>query len=404
MLDKKFVSDGETSAAQLRRLQGYHLRSWHSPLLGVAALFVVFVIWAMNFHIDEVTQAHGEVIASSRVQVIQAVDGGVLLDLLVKEGDRVKPGQVLARLDPARLNASVGETDARVAALKARAVRLRAEVVEAREPVFSNDLKKRFPETVAVELALFTQRRYSLREDVRVLKTALDLAKKEQALVTELHRNGDASGTELLRVERGVNDAETRLIGRQNKFLEDARAELAKAEDDMAQNGQVLNRRLEEQQAAVFVAQVPGIVKNIRVTTVGGVLKAGEEILQIVPVDDALVLEAKVKPSDIARIRPDLPGTIRFDPFDYTIFGSVTAKVIYVSADTLKEETKTGTETYYRVHLVPTVLPVQTTTGKSLTLLPGMTAQVDIRTGERTLMAYLLKPIRKTLTESLGER
>ena len=147
-----------------------------------------------------------------------------------------------------------------------------------------------------------------------------------------------------------------------------------------------------------------GIVKNIKVTTVGGVLRAGEEIMQIVPVDDDLIIEAKIEPTDIAYIRPGLVANIRFDPFDYTIFGGVTGKVLYVSADTLKEETGQGEDIYYRVRVSSSSNPVTTTTGKVLEILPGMTTQVDIRTGDRTVMDYLLKPLRKTLMESFGER
>ncbi|MFC7208674.1 HlyD family efflux transporter periplasmic adaptor subunit [Comamonas endophytica] len=154
----------------------------------------------------------------------------------------------------------------------------------------------------------------------------------------------------------------------------------------------------------MFTAVVPGIVKNIRVTTVGGVLRAGEELMQIVPVDDELMVEAKVSPADISRVVPGLEATLRFDTFDYTIFGGVKGRVAYVSADSLKEETSRGVDTYYRVRIEPSSLPVTTTTGRTLEILPGMTAQVDIRTGERSLMDYLLKPLRKTMNESFGER
>jgi adhesin transport system membrane fusion protein len=154
----------------------------------------------------------------------------------------------------------------------------------------------------------------------------------------------------------------------------------------------------------VFISNGRGIVKNIRVTTVGGVLRAGEEIMQIVPVGDELIVEAKVSPTDIARVHAGLPANIRLDPFDYTIHGSVAGQVVYVSADTLKKETGRGEEIHYRVHVKPASNPVLSSTGKTLEILPGMTAQIDIRTGERTLMEYLLKPIRKTLTQSMGER
>lgn len=404
MWSKQSKHEDCTSEAHVSRLENFH-RGRHGTMLGLLlAGLVIFVLWAIFFRIDEVTKATGEVIASSRVQVIQAVDGGVIAELNVKEGDRVKLGQVLARLDQTRFGASVGEIEARLYALKAKATRLRAEVTGAEQPQFKDNLLKQFPETIDVERALFKQRRIGLNEELRTMQVAVQLAKKEQELVDQLYRNGDASGSELLRAQRGMNDADARLVNRKNKFLEDARVELAKVEDDIAQNEQVLTRRQQEKSDSVFVAQVPGIVKNVRVTTVGGVLRAGEEIMQIVPVDDDLLIEAKVSPADIARVHPGLEANIRFDPYDYTIYGAVKAKVVYVSADSLKEDTQRGKDVYYRVHVKSATTPVTSNSGKILAIQPGMTAQLDIRTGDRSLMNFLLKPIRRTASESFGER
>ncbi|MES9905619.1 MAG: HlyD family efflux transporter periplasmic adaptor subunit [Sedimenticola sp.] len=402
--ERRYDEDNRAVQAKVKRLQSYHLRSHGLLLTGLFLALIAFGFWASTFRIDEVAKATGEVIASSRVQVIQAVDGGVLSELHVKEGDRVKPGQILARLDQTRVGASVAEVKARLFSLKARAIRLRAEVTGTKKMVFPDIFANELKEIADVESALFRQRRTGLREELRTLRVAVRLSKKELQLTEKLGRDGDVSGQELLRAQRGLNDAEARLINRRNRFLEEARIELTRAEDEIAQNEQVLTRRQQEQDDSVFTAVLPGIVKNIRVTTVGGVLRVGEEIMQIVPVDDDLVVEAKVSPTDIARVRPGLAATIRFDPFDYTIYGGVKGEVIYVSADTLKEETSRGIETYYRVRLSPKTIPVVSTIGRSLDILPGMTAQVDIRTGDRTLMDFLLKPLRKTLSESFGER
>lgn len=402
--DRRLNDNDAGHTDRVAQLENFHRRR-HGPLLGfLGGGLLLFLLWAVFFRIDEVARATGEVIASSRVQVIQAVDGGVLSHLAVKEGDRVKPGQLLARLDQTRVSATMGEVEARLFALKAKALRLRAEVTGAEAPAFPRDDRSAFREIVDVERALFRQRRQGLAEELRTLKVARDLANRQLALVEGLLTSGDVSGSELLRAQQGANEADARLINRKNKFLEDARVELAKAEDEIAQNEQVLTRRRQERDDSRFEAQVEGIVINIRVTTVGGVLRAGEEIMQIVPVNDALVVEAKVRPADIARVSPGLEASIRFDPFDYTIHGSVPAKVSYVSADTLKETKERGEEIYYRVRLSPTTNPVLTTTGRQLDILPGMTAQVDIRTGDRTVMDYLLKPIRKTLSEGFGER
>lgn len=388
---------------RIDRLQQAHRGSHGMLLVVLAVAFVAFVGWASVFQIDEVVRAGGEVITGSRVQVIQSVDGGVLQELRVREGDRVQPGQVLARLDQTRFASGVGEIDARLSALKAKVARLRAEVVGQERLTFADELQARAPEIAAVERALFDQRRTGLAEELRTLRVAVDLAGRELALVRDLHAHGDASGAELLRVERGLNDAEAQLINRQNRFLEDARLELTRAEDEINQNEQLLIRRRQEQENSVFKALLPGIVKNIRVTTVGGVLGPGEELLQIVPVDDELLIESRVSPADIARIEPGLPVNIRFDPFDYTIYGAAPGIVTHVSADTLKEQGDQGTLVYYRVHVAPDGPPVRTSTGRTLEIAPGMTAQVDIRTGRRSLMSVLLRPLRKTLDESFGE-
>lgn len=389
---------------RIDRLQQAHLGRHRTVVIVITVAAVVFVVWASLFQVDEVARAGGEVITGSRVQVIQSVDGGVLKELLVREGDRVEPGQMLARLDQTRFAATVGEIQARLFALKAKVARLRAEVVGRDELTFPAGLEERAPETTEVERALFEQRLTGLSEELRTLRVAVDLAERELALVQDLYDGGDASGSELLRAERGLNEAEARLVNRRNNFLEEARAELAEAEDEIAQNEQLLIRRLEEQANSVFTALVPGIVKNIRVTTVGGVLGPGEELMQIVPVDDELLIESRVSPADIGRVEVGLPASIRFDPFDYTIYGAAPGTVTYVSADTLKEETEQGTEVYYRVHVKPDGPPVRTVTGRTLEIVPGMTAQVDIRTGRRSLMDVLLKPLRKTLDDSFGER
>lgn len=403
LFERFFADDDEVTGAAVARLENYHRRRYSLVLWLLLAGLLVFVAWAFVFRIDQVARASGEVIASSRVQIIQAVDGGVLSSLNVKEGDQVEPGQVLAELDKTRFGASVKEIEARLSALKAKTVRLRAEVTEAEKLVFPDALLE-FAEQLQVERALFQQRRTGLAEELRTLKVAVNLAREELSLVKRLERTGDVNRSEVIRAERAANDAEAELIIRKNRFLEEASSELTRAEDEIAQNEQILAQRQQQLDDSVFIAQVPGIVKNIRVTTVGGVLRAGEELMQIIPVGDDLVLEAKVRPADIGQVHPGLDATIRFDPFDYTIYGGVKGKVVYVSADTLKEDTRQGEEIYYRVHVLTNTNPVITTTGRELDILPGMTAQLDIRTGDRTVLDFLLKPLRKTLSESFGER
>lgn len=376
-----------------------HSRVIWALVAGVA----LAVIWALVYEIDEVARGPGTVIASNRVQVIQAVDGGVLQSLAVREGARVEKGQVLATLDRTRFAAGVRELEIKVSGLSAQAARLRAEVLEQSSVEFPPHLDAH-PEQVALQKALFSQRRQAIREELRTLAVAADLARQDAQLVAELARNGDVSQSEVIRSRKAQNDAEAALINRRNKYLQDARAELAKIEDEMGQVDQQRTQRQQQLDDSVLVALVPGTVKNVRVTTIGGVLKGGEELMQIVPADDVLIVEAKFTPADIARLKPGLPTSVRFDSFDYTVFGAVDGEVSYVSADTLKEETRNGETVYYRVHVSIPGNPVTSRAGKTLDILPGMTAQVDVRTGRRSVMDYLLKPLRKTLSESLGER
>jgi adhesin transport system membrane fusion protein len=376
----------------------------YSVVLWVLVIgLILAVAWAYVYRIDQVVRGTGTVIATSRIQVIQTVDGGVLKSLKVREGDSVKPGQVLAVLDQTRFAAQVMELDSRLAALHGQAARLRAEVTGAAEIKFPAGVKK-FPELIEVQKALFIQKRQSLDEELRTLGVAVKLAREDARLVADLAKTGDVSRSEVIKAERALNDTEAQLINRKNKYYQDARTELAKTEDDIGQNEQVRTPRVQQLSDSVMKAPVAGIVKNVRITTQGGVLRAGEELLQIVPLDDVLIVETKVKPSDIAMLKPELKATIRFDAFDYTVYGGVGGKVAYVSADTIREDSKTGEVTYYRVHVSTSAKPVKTSTGKTLDILPGMTAQVDIRTGDRTVFDYILKPLRKTLTESFGER
>jgi len=403
LFDSFFGSGDETNSTKVTRLESYYERNYSVVLILVLLGLAGFIIWASIFQVDQVAKAGGEVIASSRVQVIQSVDGGVLAQLNVREGDTVQKGQVLASLNQTRFGASVKEIEARLSALRSKATRLRAEVTDADTLEFSEDLLP-FTEQLNVERALFQQRRSGLKEELRTLDVAVLLAKEESSLMSKLEKSGDVNRTEVIRTEKALNDAESKLIVRQNSFLEEASSELAGVEDEIAQNIQILAQRQQQLEDSVFKALVPGIVKNISVTTVGGVLGPGEELMQIIPIGDELIIEVKVSPTDIAQVRKGLNATIRFDPFDYTIYGGVIGEVLYVSADTLKEETGQGEEIYYRAHVSASTSPVTTTTGVELEILPGMTTQVDIKTGERTVMEYLLKPLRKTLSESLGER
>ncbi len=379
-------------------------RPRYSLVLWVLILgFAAGIAWAYYFEIDQTTRGVGTVIASSRVQIIQAVDGGVLESLKVKEGDSVLAEEVLAIFNQTRFTAIVRELEARLAALYAKEARLHAEVIEAKSIGFPKEIKQ-FSDLISVQKALFKQRRLGLIEGLENLGVAVQLAKEECKLVEDLTKKGDASRSEVLKARRILNDVQGELINRKNSYFQDVQRELAKVEDEIGQNEQILTQRAQQLKDSVIRAPVAGIIKNVRITTLGGVLRPGEELMQIIPVDDKLIVEAKVRPADIADIHPGLSASLKFDAFDSTIFGAVEGQVMYVSADTLREQTPRTEQTYYRVHLATSPPPIITRTGKFIQLLPGMTAQVDIRTGQRSVLNFLLKPIKKTLADSFGEK
>jgi len=371
-------------------------------LVAIAAL----VAWAHHSLIDESARASGTVIASSRVQVIQSVDGGVLGELRVHEGDRVRKGDVLAVFDETRTRASLQETEAKRTSQRATLTRLEAELGEA-EPQFPPELMKRFPAVIRVQQSLYRERRKALAAELQALADVARLARDELAMVQRLVASGDASQVELLRARRAATEAEGALDNRRNKYIQEVSTELAKVREDYEQVEQQATQKRQQLANSVISSPMSGIVKNVKFTTLGGVLRAGDELLQVVPVDDQMIVEAKVLPRDIALIRPGLKATIKFDAYDYTVFGIVDGEVTYVSADTMRDETQKADSmaaTYYRVHIRTTTPGPVTRTGRRIDVLPGMTAQVDIRTGQRTLLAYLLKPVTKTLTEAFKER
>lgn len=374
-------------------------------LLTIVLLLVAFFAWAANAPVDMVTRASGSLIASSRVQVVQSLDGGLLEELLVREGDRVERGDVLARFADERAAASANESLARSTALRATIARLEAELAEAGAVRFPADLKAS-ADVLAAQRRLFEERRRAIADELRGLRDAVRLARQEFDLVARLKASGDISQAEVLRVERLLLDAEAALLNRANRYRQDARTELARARDELSQVDQSVAQRRQVLASTVLHSPAAGIVKNVRVTTRGGVLRPGDELLQIVPSDDRLVLEAKVRPADVALLRPGLPASIKFDAYDYTIHGFVRGTVTYLSADTLREDTRSGEQVYYRVHVETESRSGQVTshTGRSLDVMPGMTASVDIRTGTRTVLSYLLKPLRRTVDEAFAER
>lgn len=382
----------------------------HSSLRGSRILLRVLLVtlatlflWAAFFRIDQVVNAQGQIIASSKTQIIQAADGGILTEMRVQEGDEVKAGQVIAILEKDRALAAYTESFGKVTALRMTVARLQAEIAE-KEFTFSEELLKDYPNLVETQRNLYRQRTSGYQDQIQVLKDNVRLAESELKMNLPLEKYGDISKADILRLQRAANEAKITLVNARNKYFQDASAELNKAQEDLNAQEQSLRDRAELLDHTDIVAPMAGIVKNIKVTTLGGVVRQGDEILQILPTEDVLVVEAKVKPADMAAIKVGLPAKVKLDAYDYSIFGSMSGKVTYVSADSLSEETKTGPTTYYRVKVNILESKIKGNNTDGIEVRPGMTATVDIKTGSRSILSFLLKPITKTFSSSFGER
>jgi adhesin transport system membrane fusion protein len=382
----------------------------HSSLRGSRILLRVLLVmmgtlflWAAVFRIDQVVNAQGQIIASSKTQVIQAADGGILTEMRVQEGDEVKAGQVIAILEKDRALAAYTESFGKVTALRMTVARLQAEISE-KEFTFSEELLKDYPNLVETQMNLYKQRSAGYKEQVQVLKDNVRLAESELKMNLPLEKYGDISKADILRLQRAANEAKITLVNARNKYFQDASAELNKAQEDLNAQEQSLRDRAELLDHTDIVAPMAGIVKNIKVTTLGGVVRQGDEILQILPTEDVLVVEAKVKPADMAAMKVGLPAKVKLDAYDYSIFGSMSGKVTYVSADSLVEETRNGPVTYYRVKVNILESKIKGNNSGDIEVRPGMTATVDIKTGSRSVLSFLLKPITKTFSSSFGER
>lgn len=367
---------------------------------------LILGVWADLSEIPQIARSSGQVIASARTQVIQSANDGVIESLQVQEGQRVLKGQILVRLDRSQAEAAYQDSLGKVAALRAALVRLHAEV-------FGRPLE--FPESVqpyqafiANQSELFLRRQRALKAEIGALEESLRIVREELNLSQPLLATGDISKTEVLRLQRQVAEIQGQITNRRNKYFQDAQAEMTKAEEDLATQEQLLAERTAVYERTVVLAPADGLVKNIQITTPGAKVRAGDVIMELLPTDSALVVEAKLKPTDIAFIRSDLPAAIKLDAFDYSVYGVLHGKVTYVSPDALSERTPAGEQVYYRVRIRIDEAALAKRNaerlGRAVEVQPGMTATVEITTGSQSILAYLTKPITKTFSESLSER
>lgn len=411
---------------------------------GVFAFIIIFFIWAYFAEIDEITVGEGKVIPSSQVQIIQNLEGGIVADIPVKVGDLVSKGQIIMKLDPTRFSSSMSETQAKRESLLAKVARLEAEAtgMQFKAPA---ELMKTNPQLVNEERTLMESRQQELSTAMMVLRQqaeqraqelsekkanyqqlqeSQDLVSQELKISKPMAAQGVMSAVEILRLERQLSDvkgqmdaarlaiprleqaaaeARSKITASMAKFRSDAAADLNLARAELAGTSAV-SLAAEDRLARTAVrSPVSGIIKQLKVTTVGGVIQPGMEVMEIVPLEDNLLVETKIRPSDVGFLRPGQEATVKVTAYDFSIYGGLDALVENITADTITTEKGDKTESFYIVR-VRTKSTTFSASKKALPIMPGMVATVHIRTGKKTILNYLLKPIIKARYDAMRER
>ncbi|MFK7967357.1 MAG: HlyD family type I secretion periplasmic adaptor subunit [Burkholderiaceae bacterium] len=379
-------------------------------VLLLAGMLATFFVWASVSELEEVTRGQGRVIPSSREQVIQSLDPGILTELRVREGDTVKAGDLLLRIDDTRAAALFRELEAKTLSLAASAARLRAEAYGG-EPEYPPEVLAN-EEIVKRENRAFTARTEALETSLAGLKRGVGLLRREIAITEPMVARGLVSEVELLRLRRQRNELSVQITDRRDKFSADAAADLIKFETELAQARETRNARADTFRRTEIVSPMNGTVKAIKINTIGGVMQAGQEIMTIVPTEDTLLIEAFVRPADVAFLHAGQSATVKVSAYDYAIYGGLDGKVVNISPDTLRDERRANTpvadvtdeaNAFYRVLVRTNDNALTTPDGRELPIIPGMTASVEMLTGKKTVLQYLVKPLNRA-GEALRER
>jgi len=362
--------------------------------------FVIFFVWAYFADLEEVSTGMGKVIPSSKEQTIQSLEGGILREIFVKEGMIVEAGEKLARLDPTQMESLVGESAVKYRSALAKSIRLNAELQD--KPLEFPENLQEYPDLLREETLLYESRRARIQDILTSIDEAAILLKKELEISNDLYKSGAASSVEVIRLERQMSDLRLRRIESETQYYVQAREELSEANANVAAYSSILAGREDTLKRTTFYSPVRGIVKDIEVTTIGGVIPANGKLMEIVPLDDQLLVEARISPSDIAFIRPGLEASVKITAYDYSIFGDLKGEVITISPDTLRDEVNPEVY-YYRVNILTKRDYLENKQGTEFPIVPGMIATVDIATGSKTVLDYLIKPLNKA-REAMKER
>ncbi|WP_076420725.1 HlyD family type I secretion periplasmic adaptor subunit [Colwellia sp. UCD-KL20] len=425
----------------------------------MAGLLFSFIVWANFAALEQVTSGSGKVIPSSQLQIIQSLDGGVLQKLFVQEGMQVTKGQPIARIDDTRFRSDFAEQKQEVDSLRANIIRLRAELSSIiigtnNDWRLQIDLKKQVPQypedlnlnaefmvqrqqdeytgrldnlinQLAIQSQQIQQREQEIAEldsKIETMEISYNLATKELDLTRPLAERNIVSKIELYKLERSVNELKGELsairllspklksslqesiLNRREtalKYRADARAQLNELQNKLSRINESQVGAQDKVTKALIVSPVVGTIKTIHINTLGGVVKSGETIAEIVPTEDMLMVEAKIKPRDIAFIYPGLPAVVKITAYDFARYGGLTGEVVHISADTTQDEEGNS---FYLIRVKTDASSIKNSNNEDMPIIPGMMTDVDVITGKRTILDYILNPILRAKQSALRER
>ena len=371
------------------------------------ALFVVIIpllIWANFAELEQKSSTRGIVIAADKTQRIQASIDGVVDNVAVKEGQKVKKGDVLFILEKEQNQAALDAASSKVAALKAKLKRLKTELLDGELVYPVGFIEDDYQEFITTQKNLFLLRKKSLDDATSSLDSALILKMEELASNQKLVDSGDIGRNKILGLQSQVVDIEGKILGIKNKFFQDAQEEMNKTEEDLSVRKEMLTDKRVTLDRSEVISQMDAIVKEILITTKGAKVRPGDIILELVPLGQELIIEVRLSPTDISYIKTGQKASIKLDTYDFSIYGGFDGKVEYISPDTIIETTQGREEYFFKVLVSLDNNDLFTKQGTAIKVTTGMGAQVDIITGSRTVLHYLTKPIIKVLDESFTER
>lgn len=401
-----------TDARTLSREEGLFVSSAQSALIdeplprAVWALYlllvclVVAVAWASMAKVDEITHSQGRIVPDGKEQIIASLDSGTLGKLFVHEGEEVEAGQPLVQMDPTRAESAQNESQAKRLALMGQVARLQAEAA-GRSPIFPPEVMQ-VPRITAAETEVLDARRRVLDEAIASINRSVGLLQREQKMAQDMAAKGLMSDVEVMRLTRQVNELQQQRNERISRARQEASGELSRVQNELAQLDEQMVVRTDTMKHTVLKSPVRGLVKNIRINTVGGVVTTGSPIMEIVPLGPRVLIEARIKPKDIGFVQIGQMAVVKLAGYDFNVNGGLHGKIEFISPDALGEVDKGGEGTYYRAIIAAERNDLRAK-GEPLPIIPGMTAMVEIRSGERSVLSYLLRPMMKS-REALRER